>query len=172
VKHKLWLVFAVILALGVTAHFMIRSAEDKVTAEMLSRAARFAIPADWKLTDEIVRPERFMCISTNPCPSLSRRWETGKELTDNDVAAVVSGGRCRDDCRRAVQATVQRHREQHHLHLHGKGRRIQLLALCRQPRPGGTSESRPKHQGPHCAGLATPVPRPGPSGLRPRCVRQ
>ena len=90
-KHKLWLVFAVILALGVTAHFMISSAEDKVTAEMLSRAARFAIPADWKLTDEIVRPERFMCISTNPCPSLSRRWETGKELTDNDVAAVVSG---------------------------------------------------------------------------------
>ena len=90
-KHKLWLVFAVILALGVTAHFMIRSAEDKVTAEMLSRAARFAIPADWKLTDEIVRPERFMCISTNPCPSLSRRWETGKELTDNDVAALMSG---------------------------------------------------------------------------------
>ncbi|WPU11137.1 hypothetical protein [Pseudarthrobacter oxydans] len=90
-KRRIWLVFAVVLALGVTAHFMVRSAEDKVTADMLSRAGRFAIPADWKPADEIVRPERFMCISTNPCPSLSRRWETGKELTDNDVAAVVSG---------------------------------------------------------------------------------
>lgn len=91
VKHKLWLTFAVILVLAATAHFMVRSAEDKVTDRMLSQADRFAIPADWKLIDEIVRPERFMCISTNPCPSMSRRWETGKELTDNDVAAVVSG---------------------------------------------------------------------------------
>lgn len=90
-KRRIWWVFAVILALGVTAHFMVRSAEDKVTDRMLSQADRFAIPADWKLTDDIVRPERFMCISTNPCPSLSRRWETGKELTDNEVAAVVSG---------------------------------------------------------------------------------
>lgn len=90
-KHRLWLVFAVILALGVTAHFMVRSAEDRVTDQMLSPAGRFAIPADWKLTRETVRPERFMCISTNPCPSLSRRWETGKELTDSDVAALTSG---------------------------------------------------------------------------------
>lgn len=91
-KHKFWLVFAVVLVLGVTAHFMVRSAEDKVTDRMLSQAGRFAIPAQWKLTDEIIRPERFMCISTNPCPSLSRRWETGKELTDDEVEAVVSGG--------------------------------------------------------------------------------
>ncbi|MFJ6376589.1 hypothetical protein ACIQH9_12830 [Pseudarthrobacter oxydans] len=90
-KHKLWLTFAVILVLAATAHFMVRSAEDKVTDRMLSQADRFAIPADWKLIDEIVRPERFICISTNPCPSMSRRWETGKELTDNDVAAVVPG---------------------------------------------------------------------------------
>ena len=90
-KRRVWLVIGAILVLAATAHFMVRSAEDKVTNRMLSHADRFAIPADWKLTDEIVRPERFMCISTNPCPSMSRRWETGKELTDNDVAAVVSG---------------------------------------------------------------------------------
>ena len=90
-KHRLWLVFAVILALGVTAHFVLRSAEDGVTDRMLSGAARFAIPADWKLIRETVRPERFMCISTNPCPSLHRAWETGKELTDEDVARVLSG---------------------------------------------------------------------------------
>lgn len=68
-----------------------RSAEDRVTGRMLSGAGRFAIPADWKLAQEIVRPERFMCISTNPCPSLSHRWETGKELTDSDVTALMSG---------------------------------------------------------------------------------
>jgi hypothetical protein len=91
VKRKIWLVFAVILVLATTAFFVVRSAEDKVTADMLSRAGQFAIPADWKLADEIVRPEQFMCISTNPCPSLYRSWDTGKELTDNDIAGVESG---------------------------------------------------------------------------------
>lgn len=90
VKHKLWLVFAVILALAVTAFCVVRSNEDKVTEQMLSQARRFAIPADWKLAQEVVRPERFMCISTNPCPSLSRRWETGQELTEKDVATVLA----------------------------------------------------------------------------------
>jgi hypothetical protein len=84
------LAFAAILALGVTAHFVVRSAEDRVTDRMLSGAGRFAIPADWKLTRETVRPERFMCISTNPCPSLHRAWETGKELTEDDITAVLA----------------------------------------------------------------------------------
>jgi hypothetical protein len=52
--------------------------------------SRFAIPADWKLTLETVRPERLMCISTNPCPSLHRTWGTGKELTEDDITAVFS----------------------------------------------------------------------------------
>ncbi|MDT0168894.1 hypothetical protein [Pseudarthrobacter sp. BRE9] len=90
-KHKIWLAFAVILVLAATALFVVRSAEDKVTDRMLSGAGRFAIPAEWKLTRETVRPERFMCISTNPCPSLHRTWDTGKELTDADVAALMSG---------------------------------------------------------------------------------
>ena len=89
-KHKIWWVFAVILVLAATALVAVRSAEDRVTANMLSRAGRFAIPAEWKLTRETVRPERFMCISTNPCPSLHRTWDTGKELTDDDVTAVFS----------------------------------------------------------------------------------
>lgn len=80
-----------ILVLGVTAFFVVRSAEDKVTADMLSRAERLAIPSDWKLARETIRPERYMCVSTNPCPSLYRRWDTGKELTDDDVAVLKSG---------------------------------------------------------------------------------
>lgn len=90
-KRRVWLVIGVVLVLAATALFVVRSAEDKVTDRMLSGAGRFAIAADWKLVEDIVRPERFMCISTNPCPSLSRRWETGKELTDNDVTALTSG---------------------------------------------------------------------------------
>ena len=43
VKRRIWLVFALILALGVTAFFVVRSAEDKVTADMPSCAGRFAI---------------------------------------------------------------------------------------------------------------------------------
>ena len=90
-KHKLWLVFVVILVLAVTAFFVVRSAEGKVSDRMLPQAGSFAIPADWKLTRETVRPERFMCISTNPCPSLQRTWETGKELTEDDITTVFSG---------------------------------------------------------------------------------
>lgn len=91
VKRIVGIVLAAVLVVGLGAFFVIRSAENKVTDDMLSRAGRFAIPSDWKLTDETVRPERFMCISTNPCPSLSRRWDTGKELTDDDIKAVFSG---------------------------------------------------------------------------------
>ena len=90
-KHKMRLVFIAILVFAATAFLAVRSAEDTVTKRMLSQAERFAIPANWKLTTETVRPERFMCISTNPCPSLSRRWDTGKELSDDDVAALTSG---------------------------------------------------------------------------------
>lgn len=89
-KRRFWLVFGVILVLAATAFFVVRSAEDKVTDRMLSQADRFAIPAEWKLTRETVRPERFMCISTNPCPSLHRAWETGKELRRDDVRAVFA----------------------------------------------------------------------------------
>jgi hypothetical protein len=90
VKRIVGIVLAAVHVVGLGAFFVVRSAEDKVTDDMLSRTARFAIPADWKLTDETVRPERFMCISTNPCPSLFRRWDAGRELTDSDVTAVLA----------------------------------------------------------------------------------
>ncbi|MDQ0923371.1 hypothetical protein QF038_001879 [Pseudarthrobacter sp. W1I19] len=89
-KLRTGLVLAVILVLGVTGHFLVRSAEDRVTANMLSRVERFAIPLNWQVEAETVRPERFLCISTNPCPSFYRRWNTGKELTAAEVSEVVS----------------------------------------------------------------------------------
>jgi len=91
VKRIVGIVLASVFVLGAIAFFLVQSAEEKVTADMLARAGRFAIPSDWKLTDEIVRSERFLCMSTNPCPSLSRQWDAGKELATDDVTAVVSG---------------------------------------------------------------------------------
>jgi hypothetical protein len=91
VKRIIGIVLAAVLVVGLGAIFVVRSVADRVTDDMLSRAARFSIPADWKLADEIVRPEQFPCISTNPCPSLYRQWEAGKELTEDDVEAIHSG---------------------------------------------------------------------------------
>jgi len=91
VKRIVGIVLASVFVLAAIAFFLVQSAEEKVTADMLARAGRFAIPSDWKLTDEIVRSERFLCMSTNPCPSLSRQWDAGKELATDDVTAVVSG---------------------------------------------------------------------------------
>lgn len=91
VKRIVGIVLAAVFVLSAIAFFLVQSAEEKVTADMLARSGRFAIPSDWKLTDEVVRSERFLCMSTNPCPSLSRQWDAGKELTTSDVAAVVSG---------------------------------------------------------------------------------
>jgi hypothetical protein len=90
VKLRTGLVLAAILPLGVTAYFLVRSSEDRVTADMLSRVERFSIPSDWQPEAETVRSERFLCMDTNPCPSLYRRWKAGKELAATDVAAVVS----------------------------------------------------------------------------------
>jgi hypothetical protein len=67
-----------------------RSAEDKITADVVSRTERFSIPADWTAQDNVVRREMFLCISTNPCPSIAKRWHTGKKLTIDDLKAVSS----------------------------------------------------------------------------------
>ncbi|MEV7132128.1 hypothetical protein AB0N24_04485 [Arthrobacter sp. NPDC093128] len=89
-KLRTGLVLSLILVLGATGYFLVRSAEDRVTADMLSRTDRFAVPLNWQLEVETVRPERFLCISTNPCPSFYRRWNSGKELSAAEVAEVVS----------------------------------------------------------------------------------
>jgi hypothetical protein len=90
-KRNVGIVLATVFVPAAIAFFLVQSAEDKVTADMLARAGRFAIPSGWRLSDEIVRAEQFLCMSTNPCPSLYRQWDTGKELTENDLTAVVSG---------------------------------------------------------------------------------
>ena len=52
-----------ILVLAATALYVAWPAEDKVNDRMLFQAGRFAIPAEWKQAQEIVRRERFLCSS-------------------------------------------------------------------------------------------------------------
>lgn len=66
------------------------AAEDRVTADLVARVDRFSIPPAWTQLDDIVRPERFLCMSTNPCPSIARRWNAGKELTLDELDSVTS----------------------------------------------------------------------------------
>ncbi|WP_139184654.1 hypothetical protein [Arthrobacter sp. ok909] len=89
-KRRTGIILAAVLIVGAAGLFLIRSAEDRVTADMVSRAERFTIPADWKLQDNIVRREMFLCMSTNPCPSIARRWDAGRRLTVDDLKAVGS----------------------------------------------------------------------------------
>jgi len=94
VKRRSGIILATVLAvLAVVGAglFMVRAAEDRVTEDLVARTALFAIPPTWTLQDDIVRPERFLCMSTNPCPSIARRWDAGKELTLDDLRAVTAG---------------------------------------------------------------------------------
>jgi hypothetical protein len=59
VKRIIGIVLAGVCVLGTIAFFIVRSAEDEATADMLARAGRFAIPSDWKLTDESCAPSVF-----------------------------------------------------------------------------------------------------------------
>jgi hypothetical protein len=94
VKRKTAIIVAVITGLVVAVAaslFLVRAAEDRVTQDLLSRVDHFSIPPGWIQTDDIVRPERFLCMSTNPCPSISRRWSAGEDLTFDEFKAVVAG---------------------------------------------------------------------------------
>jgi hypothetical protein len=94
VKRKTAIIVAVITGLVVAvvaSLFLVRVAEDRVTQDLVSRVDHFSIPADWVQESEIVRPERFLCMSTNPCPSIYRRWNAGTELTPDELQGVVTG---------------------------------------------------------------------------------
>ena len=89
VKRRTGIILAAVLIVGVS-FFLIRAVDDRSTDDMVSRADRLAIPSAWSQLDNIVRREQFLCISTNPCPSIARRWDTGTELTPADLQAIAA----------------------------------------------------------------------------------
>lgn len=89
-KRIVWVVIGlVVLAAGVS-FFFVRQAEEKVTADLVTRIDRIRVPSGWTLEEDVVRDERFLCMDTNPCPSVYRRWNTGKQVTEDDLRAVSS----------------------------------------------------------------------------------
>lgn len=86
-----------IILLAVAASILIESFEDSVTEELAAQVSRLAIPAGWEVLDDAVRREQYLRVSTNPCPSISRRWEeqvdsvvTTKDLEQIAAAADVT----------------------------------------------------------------------------------
>ena len=77
------LVLAVVaIAVGIS---VVRGHEDRVTSEMVEIADKLEIPSEWELLEDIIRAEQIVCLSTNPCPSMGRRWQTDTELTSRDT---------------------------------------------------------------------------------------
>ena len=79
-----------VTVLAVSAFVIVRSFEDRVTDELVSQVSRLEIPADWMLLDEVVRREQFLCMSTNPCPSIARRWEVGSAVSVQDLDQIAA----------------------------------------------------------------------------------
>jgi hypothetical protein len=79
---------AVVVAVAV--FFIVSSLEDKVTDEMVSKTSRLAFPAGWKQLSDIVRGGQFLCMSTNPCPSIARRWQADAAITVEGLQQIAA----------------------------------------------------------------------------------
>ena len=79
-----------VTVLAVSAFFIVRSFEDRVTDELVSQVSLLEIPSDWMLLDEVVRREQYLCMSTNPCPSIARRWEVGSAVSIHDLDQIAA----------------------------------------------------------------------------------
>ena len=79
-----------VIVLAVTALIIVRSLEDRATDEFVSQVSRLDIPPGWTLLDDIVRREQFLCVSTNPCPSIARRWEADTAVTVQDLEQIAA----------------------------------------------------------------------------------
>ncbi|MFF2244290.1 hypothetical protein ACFVTM_08945 [Arthrobacter sp. NPDC058130] len=89
-RRRTGIIIGVVALIAAAACFLVRAAEDRVTADIVSRVDRLAVPSDWKKTVDIVRGERFLCLDTNPCPSIARQWDSGMKLAAADLRAVVA----------------------------------------------------------------------------------
>jgi hypothetical protein len=90
VKRFVWIILGAVAVVAVGAFVLVQAAEEKVTKELVSRVDRISVPAGWNLEEDVVRGERFLCMDTNPCPSVYRRWNTGKQVTIADLQSVTS----------------------------------------------------------------------------------
>lgn len=106
-----WAAIAAII-LWAAAFFILKSTHDRVTEEMLAVAAQLRVPSGWTLEDENVEREKLICLNANPCPSLSRTWQTDTELDPESLRNLAASAgwavQLEGDCSRPSGAIGRR----------------------------------------------------------------
>ena len=90
VERRTGIIIGIVALVAAATFFLVRAAEGRITADIVSRAGSLAIPSEWKKTVDIVRREQFLCMDTNPCPSIARQWDSGTKLASADLQVVVA----------------------------------------------------------------------------------
>lgn len=103
-KKILGAILICIVVIALSAFFIVRSLEDRVTDEFVAQMSRLAIPGDWEQLDDIVRREQLLCFSANPCPSIARRWQADTAVTIQDLEQIGAPA----DVIFSVEGTCQR----------------------------------------------------------------
>jgi hypothetical protein len=93
-----------VTVVAVSAFLVVGSLEDRVTDEFAAQVSRLEIPAGWEPLSDIVRREQFLCMSTNPCPSIARRWQADTAVTVQDLEQIAAPA----DLVFSVEGTCQR----------------------------------------------------------------
>lgn len=110
-KVAAWLCVGIIV-IWAGAFFLLKSAHDRVTAEMVSVAEQLPVPADWTVQSENVESEKLVCLNANPCPSLSRTWQADRELRVEDLRSLAESAgwdvQIDGDCQRPEGAIGRR----------------------------------------------------------------
>ena len=84
-----WLCIGIVV-LWIGAFLVLKASQDRVTAQMVSVADRLTVPAAWTLDSEVIESEKLVCLNGNPCPSLSRTWQTDRELQQIDLMILAT----------------------------------------------------------------------------------
>ena len=84
-----WLCIGMIIA-WVGAFLVIKTVHDRATKDMVAVADEMVVPDDWTLIGERIESEKFICLNANPCPSLHRRWQADRELSEIDLHIIAA----------------------------------------------------------------------------------
>lgn len=89
---KRWglIAIAAVVIGAVAAFFMVRAFEQADTARFDAEVSELAVPQSWHMTVNTVGPVQYvLCLSTNPCPSISRRWTADEPVTEDTLTQIA-----------------------------------------------------------------------------------
>jgi len=88
---KRWSLVAIaaIIVAAVAVLFIVRAFESADTARFEAEVSELAVPHEWQKTVDVVRPVQYVCLSTNPCPSIFQRWTANEPVTEAVLAEIA-----------------------------------------------------------------------------------